>query len=74
METMARIYQLPHAVIMNTHKLRKSVKHLQKSSQCIIEYRDEKGMAYLRAFGRSYVDAFWKMKGLLENDQLHFEY
>lgn len=74
METMARFYQLPKAVILNTQKLRKRVEHLQLNSQCLIEYRDEKGMAYLRAFGQTYDDAFWKMKGLLEDDQYQLEY
>lgn len=74
MNTIEKIYQLPKSVTVNAEKLKRRVDVMHRSAQCIIEYRDERGMAYIRAIGRNYDDAFWRMKGLLENDAYGLEY
>jgi len=74
MNMIAKFYQLPKAVTVNKERLKRRVDVMHRSTQCIIEYRDTRGMAYLRAIGRNYDDAFWKMKGLLENDAYGLEY
>lgn len=65
------VYELPDKVILNNEiTLEKRVKTYASQQKFIIEYIDERGMAHLRAFGSSKIDAFWKMKGLLDSDRI----
>ena len=71
MKAIKSFYALPEEL---NYKQKILVKKITKygDGKVVIQYQDEIKMSYFRAFGSNYDEAFWKMKGLLESEQIKY--